>query len=561
MLSALHIENIAVIKKMDAEFKSGFTVLTGETGAGKSILIDSIAFLLGGKAQRELIRSGESKATVSGFFTDLSKETLDLLASYDIEPEEDGSLTVVKTLSCEGKTTVKINGRTVSAAVGRNCCMGLINIHGQHDNQILQNHANHIKYLDRFAENDDLLACYAEEYRLYRDLMNEIKRLSENERDKERMKELLSYQINDIESCDLEEGEEEKLLERKKLLQNVKLLSKHVHTAYRALYRNPKGTSASQLLEFAIDAANSLGEIIPDAEKLSDKLTDIQAELEAVAKSFVAYMPSSSDNPEMELEEINERLDVIRKLKRKYGSDIAEILSFLEKSKTKLAELEGADEKIKTLEKELAFQQKKIEALAGQLHENRVQKGALLSEKICDVLKYLDMSKVSFSVEVTHTGNSYSCEGADSVEFYIATNIGEPMKPLTKIASGGELARIMLAIKCVLANAEDVPSIIFDEVDTGVSGKTSQKIGFKLHELASTTQVICITHSAQIAAVADNHFKIVKEEKNGRVETNLAELDLSGRVNEVARIIGGVQITEKTLENAKEMLSSVCKTT
>ncbi|MBQ4121181.1 MAG: DNA repair protein RecN [Clostridia bacterium] len=557
MLASLHIENIAVIKKMDADFSSGFTVLTGETGAGKSILIDSIAFLLGAKPQRELIRTGENKALVSGFFTDLSKETVDYLATYDIEPEDDGSVTLVKTLSAEGKTTVKINGRTVSATVARNCGMGLINIHGQHDNQVLQNAANHITYLDRYAENDEILEAYGREYRLYRDAENEVRRLREKDRDKERLKELLLYQIQDIESADLHEGEEEELLNRKKLIQNAKQLSKHILTAYRALYKNSKGMSASQLVEFAVDSTSQLSELIPESEALSERLSDIQSELEEIAKQISAFMPSSSDDPEKELEEIGDRLDVIRKLKRKYGANITEVLDFLEKAKKSLTEIEESDERIEALSNYIKTQHETVRAIAEKLHQRRVEKGMALSRKICEVLQYLDMSKVLFSVSVTHKNNeSFTASGYDTVEFYIATNPGEPMKPLTKIASGGELSRIMLAIKCVLADAEAVPSIIFDEVDTGVSGKTSQKIGLKLHELSSSTQVICITHSAQIAAVADHHFKICKDEIDGRVETKLNLLDREGRVGEIARIIGGVSITEKTKETAWEMLEN-----
>lgn len=561
MLASLHIENIAVIKKMDADFASGFTVLTGETGAGKSILIDSIAFLLGAKPQRELIRTGESKALVSGFFTDLSKETLDYLASYDIEPEEDGSVTLVKTFSSEGKTTVKINGRTVSATVARNCGMGLINIHGQHDNQVLQNATNHIKYLDRYAENDLLLHAYEKEYRSYREAENELQHLAERDRDKERLKELLLYQIQDIESADLHDGEEEELLNRKKLIQNAKQLSKHILTAYRALYKNSKGMSASQLVEFAVDSTSQLSELIPEAEVLSERLSDIQSELEEIAKQVSAFMPSSSDDPEKELEEIGDRLDVIRKLKRKYGPNIAEVLSFCEKAKQSLSEIEAADERMEVLSHYIKKQTETVRSFAEQLHQKRLEKGVELSCKICDVLQYLDMSKVSFSVSVTKkSDDAFTLNGYDTVEFYIATNPGEPMKPLTKIASGGELSRIMLAIKCVLADAESVPSIIFDEVDTGVSGKTSQKIGLKLHELSHSAQVICITHSAQIAAVADNHFKICKDEIDGRVQTRLNILDRDGRVEEISRIIGGVSITEKTRETAREMLETIKST-
>ena len=510
MLASLHIENIAVIKKLDADFSGGFTVLTGETGAGKSILIDSIAFLLGAKAQRELIRTGEERALVSGFFTDISEDTKNYLAEHDISLEDDGSLTIQKSMTTEGKITVKINGRTVSSAVGRNCGMTLINIHGQHENQVLQNASQHIKYLDRYAENDNLLKAYSQEYTIFSQTAANIRRLTENEREKERKRELLSYQINDIESAALEPNEEEQLLQRKKLLNNAKLLQKYIVTAYRSLYKNPKSTTASQLIETAQDAVDKLTDFLPDTAALSEKLAQLQEETESIAKAIAAYLPSGSENPEQELEEINERLDIIKKMKRKYGATVEEVLAFLNKAKAELEEIENADSTLATLEKLLVEKKEILDKLATKLHENRIEKGKKLSQMICEVLAYLDMSKVSFSVQVDrkNTDSGYSPDGYDKVEFYIATNPGEPMKPLTKIASGGELSRIMLAIKCVLANAESVSSIIFDEVDTGVSGKTSQKIGFKLHDLACCTQVICITHAAQIAACADRHFLI-----------------------------------------------------
>ena len=559
MLTSLHIENIAVIKKLDVDFSQGFTVLTGETGAGKSILIDSIAFLLGGKAQRELIRSGEEKALVSGYFTDLSNDLIAFLAEHDISPDEDGSLTLLKTLTAEGKTTVKINGRTVSATVGRACGIELINIHGQHENQVLQHAQNHIRYLDRFAENEALLKAYADEYTVFVKTVSEIKRLQENEREQERRRELLTYQINDIESAGLEQDEEETLNARKRILQNAKVLQKHIVTAYRSLYKNPKDTTACQLIEQAQESLDRLSDLLPEASDVSERLGNLAAEAEEIAKEIVSFLPQGADSPEAELESINKRLDVIKKLKRKYGATIQEILAYLEKAKRDLNEIENIDQTFDTLNKTAEEKRKRLTELAGKLHKVRRVKANELSEKICDVLSYLDMNKVLFSVNIEkkETESGFSPDGYDRVEFYIATNPGEPLKPLTKIASGGELSRIMLAIKCVLANAESVSTIIFDEVDTGVSGKTSQKIGFKLHDLALSTQVICITHASQIAAVADHHYLIYKSEDNGRMHTALKELDREGRIEELARIIGGVSITDKTRETAREMLDTV----
>lgn len=555
MLASLHIENIAIIQKIDVDFSNGFTVLTGETGAGKSILIDSIAFLLGAKAQRELIRSGEEKALVSGYFTDLSSEVKEYLASQDISiDDEDDGLTITKTLTKEGKTTVKINGRTVTATVGRACGMYLINIHGQHQNQILQNPQNHIRYLDRFAKNDELLSAYHSEYTEMSQIGREIKRLTENALEKERRRELLTYQINDIEAASLEDNEEERLIERKRLLQNAKLLQKHIVSVYRALYKNPKSITAVQLVESAQDAIDKLSEYLPEVSKFSESLGSLSAELEEISKKIVGFLPDNADNPEAELEAINDRLDVIRKLKRKYGTTISEILTYLENARKQLSEIENSDSTVAILTKEYDTKKSALKVLAEKLHQKRLQYGDVLSKGICEVLSYLDMNKVSFSVNID-TVDELTPYGFDSIEFYIATNPGEPMKPLTKIASGGELSRIMLAIKCVLADAEEVATIIFDEVDTGVSGKTSQKIGFKLHDLSRSTQIICITHAAQIAAVADRHYLISKSESEGRMRTSLVPLDLEGRIEELSRIIGGVNVTDQIRATAKEMLN------
>lgn len=559
MLSSLHIENIAVIKRLDADFSEGFTVLTGETGAGKSILIDSIAFLTGAKAQRELIRSGEEKACVSGLFTDVPADTLHVLSDYEIEPDENGAVVIVKTMTKDGKVSVKINGRSVTSSAGRACAVGLINIHGQHDNQALLDSANHIRYLDRYAGNDALLENYSKIYAEYRSIQSAIKHLTESERDKQRKKDLLEYQINDIENAALTEGEEESLLAKKKVIQNSKQIAKNIVTAYRTLYKNSKGVTACALIENAADAISALSDVYDRASEVSGRLFDIQAEIEDTAKKISTLIPTDIEDPEKELENINERLNIIKHQKRKYGADVGEVLSFLENAKKELAELESSDEKLAALREEEKEKIKTLTVLSSELHDRRASSGKTLSEEICNILKYLDMGKVSLLVSVrTNEGEDpFTQNGYDRVEFYISTNIGEPMKPLSKIASGGELSRIMLAIKCVLADAEAVPTIIFDEVDTGVSGKTSQKIGLKLHELSATTQVICITHSAQIAALADNHFKIIKEEDEGRVKTSLVPLDKQGRIDEIARIIAGVRITQKTIETAREMLETI----
>ena len=567
MLSSLHIENIAVIKKLDLDFYSGFSALTGETGAGKSIIIDSINLLLGAKTQRELIRTGEDKATVSAVFTDVDPKAAELISELGFEIE-DNSLMIQRTIDVNGKSVCKIDTRTAPLSVLKKISPVLVNIHGQHDTGALLDPMNHIDYLDRFSgtELEDLLAEYSVHYKEMNSAKRSAEKLKVDEREKQRKTELLTYQIEDIESAALEAGEEEKLDLEKKALKSSRQITKSLTTVYRALYKNDKGYSAANLAKIAKDSIDSVSDVLPALMPYSDRLYDIEYELESIASEVLALMPHGAENPDQRLSEIEDRLDIIHKLKRKYGSGIEEILAYLESSKKELESIEKSDELISKYLKIYEKERQICYDLASKMHAIRIAKAKELSCGISDVLKYLDMGKVVFSVncalrtEIATSEPIYNENGFEDVEFLISTNPGEPMKPLVKIASGGELSRVMLAVKCVLMAAENVATAIFDEVDTGVSGKTSHKIGIKLRELSKYSQTVCITHSAQVAATAHNHYKIVKNEVDGRSETGVDLLDKEGRIDEIARIMGGVNITEKIRETAEEMINSAPNT-
>lgn len=561
MLSSLHIENIAIIKRLDLDFYPGFSALTGETGAGKSIIIDSLSLLLGSKAERDLIRTSEDKASVSAVFTDIDPKISEVIASVGFEIE-DSALMIQRTIDRTGKSVCKIDGRTTSLSVLKKISPLLINIHGQHDTGALLDNSNHIKYLDSFSGDEiaDLLAEYRLHYKEMLDAKRSADKLRVDEREKQRKIELLTYQIEDIESAGLEDGEDEKLDLERRALRSSRQIVKSLSTVYRALYKNDKGYSASNLTKIAKDSIDSVSDALPGLLPYSDKLYDIEYELESIAKEVMALMPAGADDPDRRLAEIDDRLDVIHKLKRKYGSSIADILTYLDNSKKELHSIEKSDELINQFMKKYEEQKDICQKLASDLHSIRLENAKKLSKGISDVLAYLDMGKVIFSVKCEIKRSADSAQpifgelGYDEVEFMISTNPGEPLKPLVKIASGGELSRVMLATKCVLMSAENVPTVIFDEVDTGVSGKTSHKIGIKLREISKYSQTFCVTHSAQVAATAHNHYKISKNEVDGRSQTSVDLLDDNGRVEEIARIMGGVQITEKIKETAKEMI-------
>lgn len=564
MLSSLHIENIAVIKRADLDLYDGFQVLTGETGAGKSILIDSIHLLLGGRPSKDMIRTGESKATVSALFTEVDIPLSRAPSSLDVTPDDDGCLLVTRIFDREGKSQTKINGRTVPISLQKELMPYLITIHGQNDNHLLMSPAAHLSYLDNYAENAGLLAEYGGYYEKLEDCRRRMASLKRDEREKARMLELLRYQVSDIDAAKLKSGEEEELKAQREKVKNAEKIIKQTRLVTKALYRSEKTLPAYELVKKAATALAGIAEYIPDAEAYIEKLTTMSYELEDIGLNVEALSENEYEDPDAELDRIESRLDLISKLERKYGSDIDEILAYRDRAAEELKEIETSDELLEDLRLELEDLRKQATALAARLTASRKKAASTLEEQVVTELGYLEMPKVRFHVEIKpHTDENgkpmLNRSGGDDIEFLFSANPGEPLKPLIKIASGGELSRIMLALKSVNAGDSEGQTLIFDEIDTGVSGKTSQKIGIRLRGLAKKNQVICVTHSAQIAAEAHHQYLIQKKENEGRVETSVTELDHDGRVFELARIMGGLIITDKLLQSASEMLENAGK--
>ncbi len=562
MISELHIENIAVIKKLTVDFKNGFSVLTGETGAGKSIIIDSVNLLLGARSAKELVRTGEDSALVSACFTDIDSDTLKELAEYDVTTEEDGCIYVQRTLTSEGKAQAKINGRSVPLSTLREVGKHLINIHGQHDNQQLLSQEKHISFLDSWADSEPLIkeyeGCYLEMVRLRR----EIKALTKSEQEITDQTERLTLHINEIEGAKLKSGEEEALIAKLDRLKNIEKISRYCTEILKKLSVGGEGEpSATELVKQASEAFLKLGDVLPESEKTVARLEFCLCELKDIAESAADLVDGDVSNPEAELDRIQSRLDTIARLKKRYGQTVDAVLEYKENAKKQLSEIKNSDAKIKTLKNELSAMLKKATICAEKLTERRCEYAKRLSGEITEQLRFLDLEKAVFEVSVTpligeNGVKRFSSIGCDRVEFMITTNPGEPCKPLSKVASGGELSRVMLALKSVLADSDGVSTIIFDEIDTGVSGKTSQKIGIKLLGLGRSTQVFCITHSAQIAAMGNTHYRISKSEVDGRNETSVTELAGEDRVDEISRIMGGIEITETVRSTAREMIKS-----
>ena len=547
MLSLLHIENIAVIEQADISFDPGFNVLTGETGAGKSIVIDAISAILGERAYRDMIRTGTAKASVRAVFTDVPELPWFEENGVPYDPE-----TVIhRDVHLDGKNVCRVNGSLVSVSILRKLGIQLINIHGQHDSASLFDEENHLTFLDDFAVNEALRADYAEKYAAVADLRREIDKLSMDEGEKLRRMETLRYQIEEISRADLQPGEDEELEERRKILQNAEKLSDAMDAAVECLYGGDENDGAASLMMSAERELSRLTRYTESYVELQQRVADLMYQVQDVAEAVRDAREGLSYSP-WELDEIETRLDTIHKLRRKYGVTCADILEYLEKAKEELDRMEFSDDHLEHLKGKLRKAEKSAWAAAEVLRENRKQTAETLSARILLELAQLDMPKVQFACQFTET--ELTPKGADAVAFYMSANAGEALKPMSKVASGGELARIMLAMKNVLAEQDQVATLIFDEVDTGVSGRAAQKVAQKLRSVAKTKQVLCVTHLPQLAALATTHFLIYKAERNGRTYTSVEPLDLEGRKRELARIIGGAKITETTLLSAEEML-------
>lgn len=561
MLSSLHIENIAVIKNADIDFSKGFHVLTGETGAGKSILIDSINLILGSKPHKDIIRSGEKNALVCAMFTDVDPN---LFADCEIKPDDDGCMYVSRVIDIDGKNVTKINGRTVPVSLQKQIIPQLINIHGQNDNRILFSTQSHMEYLDSYAMVSELLKEYADAYSKCEEIKKKIQSLKRDDKEKQRTLELLKYQVNEIDEAKLKKGEEEALNTRKEKVKNSEKIIKNSRLIVKALYRTDKTLSAYELVKKSITALNAISDYVPKCDEYVEKLQNMTYDLEEIALSAAELSDGSYEDPEAEIDLIESRLDMISRLKRKYGSSVDEIIDYRDKASGQIKEIELSDVMIEDLKTELGKYYRDAQELSEKLTDIRKEAALKLEKQVVNELSYLEMPKVRFKVDIRPIYNAegkarLSKYGANEIEFLISANVGEELKPLNKIASGGELSRIMLALKNINSYDGEGQCLIFDEIDTGVSGKTSQKIGIRLRELSRHHQVICVTHSAQIASEAHHQYLISKSEANGRVQTNVTLLDRQGRINELARIMGGVQITDKLLESAKEMLDNAGK--
>ncbi len=557
MLLSLHIENIAVIKSVDFDFSDGFMVLTGETGAGKSVVIDSINYLLGAKAERELIRTGAETAMVSGLFSNLSPRVVEALADVGVSPSEDDTLLIQRTLSVSGQSRVNINGRAVSLAVLKAITPYLVNIHGQNDTASLINSKKHIELFDVYADTRELVSEYRVAYDKLEAVRKEIKGVEERASEGERMREILEYQIRDIDSAGLHSGEEEELIDKKIKIKNSEKIIKNSEFVFKALKGSEKG-SVAYLLDRSTAALAQIGDVVGGFSEYSERLRDMLYQVEDIAEEVYAAIEDIDSDPTETLNRIEARLDRISKLKRKYGLTVDEVLAFKDKAATELNIMENSEELLIKLKKEEKAAYNEALILADKLHETRINATKTLENGIKSTLEFLDMPKVVFFVSVKENSKSgeriLSQDGYDSVEFYISANRGAEPQPLSKIASGGELSRIMLALKSVIADKDSVPTVIYDEIDTGVSGKTARKIGIKMLELSKSAQLFCVTHSAQIASLGDTHFLISKGDYDGVTETRLKALDREGRINELARILGGINVTDAQRAAAVDML-------
>ena len=522
MLSLLHIENIAVIECADISFDRGFNVLTGETGAGKSIVIDAISAILGERAYRDMIRTGTERASVRAVFTEVPEFPWFAENGVEYDPET----VISREIHLDGKNICRVNGTLVNVSCLHKLGIQLINIHGQHDSAAL--------FYEAVAK-----------------LRREISSLTMDEGEKLRRMENLKYQIAEIEKAELEPGEDDRLEERRKVLQNAEKLSNGMETAVECLYGGEDSDGASGLLAQAEYALARLSRFSDSFAALHDRVSDLMYQVQDAAEEVRDARDSLSYSAE-ELEQIESRLDVIHKLRRKYGTTCEDILEYLDQAKKELDEIEFADDKLERLKRNLKKAEKEAWDAALALRENRKQTAENMSQRILSELSQLDMPRVQFACRFTET--ELTANGADAVAFYMSANAGEALKPLNRVASGGELARIMLAMKNVLAEKDQVATLIFDEVDTGVSGRAAQKVAEKLRSVAVHKQVLCVTHLPQLAALANTHLLIAKSERDGRTYTSVTPLDLEGRKRELARIIGGANITETTLKSAEEML-------
>ena len=548
MIKSLHIENIAVIEKTDIDFDKGFNVLTGETGAGKSIIIDAINAVLGERTSKDLIRAGCDKALVSALFCDLSEQSKKQLAESGFEPDPDGNLLITRALTLSGGS-IKINGRPATAGVLKDVSKNLINIHGQHDNQKLLNPDNYYIYLDMIAENQKQLKDYYDEFKHFNAVRRELNANETDEGEKLRRIEILEYQINELEQADITVGEIDDIKSKLAVAENYEKTVSALGSAAVCIDGEENSDGALSLIK---NAQNYIESTKNDRlSSLSDRLEEVLANLEDVGFEIRSFI-NNTEYSELDADKLRERLDTLRRLMLKYGGDEQKMLDFLENARVELDKIVCSDKRIEELSAELDASTERLIALGEKLTDTRLKAAESFSAQVSEVLNLLDMPNVRFEIKVNR--DKYARHGCDAVEFLISANAGESVKPLNKIASGGELSRIMLAIKSVLADRDDIDTLIFDEIDTGISGRAADKVGIQLQKVSKSRQVICVTHLAQIAAYAQNHLLIEKSVLNDRTYTNVISLEYEQRIHEIARIMSGSDITENLYNSAKELL-------
>lgn len=549
MLKTLDIENIAVIEKTTVDFTSGLNVLTGETGAGKSIVVDSINAILGERTSKELVRHGAENAFVSAYFEDIAQNVTDKLTELGFDTEEDNSLLISRKISAGGKSSCKINGKSATASMLKEIGGMLVNIHGQHDSQALLNPDFQYKYIDMLSKDSSALENYKSSFKELISVRRRLKSLTTDETEKERQLELLDYQIKELEDADIKIGEREELSKRKSLINKSEAITAALNNALLAVNGDDEINGIKSLTDSSYNSLSTF----PEAKEICDIFDNINDKLEYVKDKIDELMSQVEFDPS-ELEAIEERLDLLYRFSNKYGATEEEMLSYLENAREKRNSIVYSDEELERLSTLYDELFDKTVELAQRLSDERRKTALSFAEQVKAELEFLDMPKLQFVVDFKK-GN-LSSTGFDKIEFLISTNPGEPPKPLSKIASGGELSRIMLAIKNILSYNDTIGTLIFDEIDTGVSGRASEKIGLKLRSVSKNTQVICVTHSAQIASNADRHFLIQKRFEGERTYTKVEPLDFESRKKELARIMGGIEITDTLLKSAEEMLNS-----
>ena len=549
MLSSLQIENVAVIQKAEVHFEPGLNVLTGETGAGKSILIDSINAILGSRTSKDLVRTGAAKAVIRAAFEQVPPAVLDKLEQSGYERSE--ALLLSREITAEGKSSCRINGMPATAAVLRELCGGLININGQHDSVGLLNPAHHLGILDDYAQNRTVFQEY---YALYRELVRvkrELDALITDEAEKQRKIDLLQYQVQEIEDAGLTAGEEQALENRRKVLSNASAIRDRLAQSYALLSGSDDAAGAVDLLGEASNAVDAAAQLDPALTAAAGQLLDLYYNAKDVAADLIGRLDTYDTN-DAELDEVEQRLDLLYRLKRKYGSTVEDVIAFGQKAREELDNIQHSQQRYDALQAEKLRLYTKAREKAEVLTQTRLKAFEELNTRISGTLDFLNMPGVRMTLR--HTRGPLASHGQDSVEFYISTNPGEAPKPLAKIASGGELSRITLAIKNAMADKDAVPTVIYDEIDSGVSGKAAGRIGEVLRQSAQGHQILCITHTAQIAALADCHLLIQKNVSNERTYTEIHPLDENGRVEALARLISGDHVTELSRANAREML-------